>query len=143
MDPNKGVTPESRARGHEERDIRMGGPLLFGLILAVGLVISYGVTRWLFHEFVARADRVQQPGHALAGGAGVARPPEPRLQMNPVADFREIREGEERVLNSYGWVDKDAGVARIPIDRAIELLAEQKLPSRDQAGAESGGEVAE
>ena len=143
MDPNRGVTPESRSRGHEERDIGLRGPLLFGLILAVGLVISFSVTRVIFHDFAARADRAQKPGHALAGEAGTARAPEPRLQMNPAADFQEIRAEEESVLNTYGWVDKDKGEARIPIVRAMELLAIESLPHRSVDETNAPGEAVE
>ena len=38
-------------------------------------------------------------------------------------DLRELREAESNLLDHYGWVDKSAGVVRIPIDRAIDLLA--------------------
>jgi hypothetical protein len=31
-------------------------------------------------------------------------------------------------LASYGWVDRDRGVARIPIDRAMDLVVEGRLP---------------
>ncbi len=55
---------------------------------------------------------------------------EPVLQIDAVADLHQLQAEQETQLNSYGWVDKGAGVAHIPIDRAIELLAEQGLPSR-------------
>lgn len=32
---------------------------------------------------------------------------------------------QEKLLNSYGWIDQDAGVARIPIARAMELLQQR------------------
>lgn len=45
-------------------------------------------------------------------------------------NLKKLREETEKTLNSYGWVDKNKGVARIPIDRAMELtiaeLAQQK-----------------
>jgi hypothetical protein len=34
------------------------------------------------------------------------------------------------MLKSYGWIDRDKGVVHIPIDRAIEILAERGLPVR-------------
>ncbi len=57
-------------------------------------------------------------------------PPEPRLQTNPREDLADLRRAEERVLDSYGWVDKDAGVVRIPIDDAMRLTVERGLPAR-------------
>jgi hypothetical protein len=45
-------------------------------------------------------------------------------------NLKKLREETKKTLNSYGWVDKNKGVARIPIDRAMELtiaeLAQQK-----------------
>ena len=41
-------------------------------------------------------------------------------------------QAEEAALNSYGWVDKDAGIVKIPVDRAMEILAKKGLPARKQ-----------
>jgi len=57
-------------------------------------------------------------------------PPAPRLQPNPIDrttaadDIESLQAREDALLNSYEWVDREAGVVRIPIERAIELLAE-------------------
>ena len=37
-------------------------------------------------------------------------PPEPRLQTNPKQDLRDLRAAEDKVLNSYGWVDRNRGI---------------------------------
>jgi hypothetical protein len=39
--------------------------------------------------------------------------------------MRELRAREEAALTSYGWVDREAGRARIPVERAMELLLER------------------
>ena len=39
-------------------------------------------------------------------------------------DLKAVRAEEDQVLNSYGWVDQQKGVVRIPIDAAIDLLAQ-------------------
>jgi len=57
----------------------------------------------------------------------------PRLQISPKADMEVFRAREEAELNSYGWVDRTAGVARIPIDRAMDLLLQKGLPVRSGA----------
>jgi hypothetical protein len=43
---------------------------------------------------------------------------------------RESRDAAERWLGSYGWVDRDAGVVHIPIERAMELYLERRGASR-------------
>ena len=55
---------------------------------------------------------------------------EPVIQIDPVSDLESYKTQQQELLNSYGWVDKGAGIARIPIDRAIELTAQQGLPHR-------------
>jgi hypothetical protein len=52
----------------------------------------------------------------------------PLLEENPVSDFAAFRAQEDRALSTYGWVDKGRGVARIPVQEAMRLLAERGLP---------------
>jgi hypothetical protein len=59
-------------------------------------------------------------------------PPEPRLQVNGVADLQDFRAKEEGVLHSYGWIDRKAGSVRIPIGRAMDLLLQRGLPTTPQ-----------
>ena len=57
-------------------------------------------------------------------------PPEPRLQAQPKVELKDLRADEEAILNSYGWVNPDKGIVRIPIDQAIDLVAQKGLPSK-------------
>ena len=59
--------------------------------------------------------------------------PKPRLQRDDVQEMRVQLYGEEGRLQSYGWTDKDAGEARIPVSRAMDLIAERGLPVRGEA----------
>jgi hypothetical protein len=68
-------------------------------------------------------------------------PPEPRLQSAPVLDLREMRAAEDEILNGYGWVDEQKGTVRIPIGRAIDLLAARGLPARPQNQTPAAGDV--
>ena len=58
---------------------------------------------------------------------------EPVLQYDPVAELAAYQDQEAERLSSYGWVDKNAGIAHIPIERAIDLLFEQGLPVHESA----------
>lgn len=57
-------------------------------------------------------------------------PPEPRLEIDATASLARLRAEENARLTSYGWVDKPAGIVRIPIDRAMELLVENEREKR-------------
>ena len=61
--------------------------------------------------------------------------PEPRLETNERTELNNFRLGEEQTLNSYGWVDQNAGVAHIPITKAMELIAQHGLPTAPQTGS--------
>jgi hypothetical protein len=56
--------------------------------------------------------------------------PEPDLQVASSRDYQEMRAAEEAQLNSYRWVDRDAGIAAIPIKRAMEILTNDGLPEQ-------------
>lgn len=52
----------------------------------------------------------------------------PVLQINPRADMDRFRAEEQAELSSYGWVDKDKGVVRIPIEKAMEKVVKDGIP---------------
>jgi len=41
-----------------------------------------------------------------------------------------VRKEEEELLDTYGWVDKERGIVRIPVARAMGLVAKEGLQSR-------------
>lgn len=55
-------------------------------------------------------------------------PPQPRLQVDPKGDLARLRSAESRELAGYGWADRERRIVRIPIERAMALLAERGLP---------------
>ena len=61
-------------------------------------------------------------------------PPEPRLQAQPRLDLKALHEGEDNILTTYAWIDPDRGIARIPIDEAIKIVAAKGLLSRPSTG---------
>ena len=63
----------------------------------------------------------------LAGNSVADADFEALLQADPVADMVAMRNEQNAVLDSYGWVDKEKGVVRIPIEKAIELTLEHSL----------------
>lgn len=56
-------------------------------------------------------------------------PPQPRLQPDPASDIATERMQQRARLDRYEWIDRDAGIARIPVTRAMQLLATQPASS--------------
>jgi hypothetical protein len=119
-------SPEPPDRvGHETRDASPFYVGLFALGLVVMIALVLPLLGWMLRRFEAearQADPVQSP---LAGDQ---IPPEPRLQSAPDADLVRLRREEEHRLSSYGWIDPRERLVRIPIERAILILAERGLP---------------
>jgi hypothetical protein len=119
--------------GHEVRDvlfrpILITGAALFGTLFVV-MAISLGLYSW-------NANRLAQSDAGLPPLAVVDQtPPEPRLQASNNADLLAMQAEHDELLGSYGWVNQAQGRARIPIERAMELIAQRGLPVREGATA--------
>jgi hypothetical protein len=111
--------PENR---HESADVDARAVGKFGIALALLCIASLAFVFGLFRYFYG-----SEPS---AHTAGAKLPPQPQLERTPVLDLQRMRQSEDEVLNSYGWVDGRNGIVRIPIDRAIDLLAQRGLPGR-------------
>jgi hypothetical protein len=124
------VHHEPGAPRHETTDANVKAVFVFGAgLLAVAIAIHVMV--WLlFRYFDTEAKYTLVPQYPIAISHEQELPPEPRLQTNPREDLLELRAREDALLATYGWVDRNAGVVRIPIDRAMQLTLERGLPAR-------------
>ena len=128
-----GPTPPGAKYEHTDIDVSIG--YKFGLWLTVAMLMSVGIvygTFWFFEGQAHTADGVAQK-YPLAVGLH-KEPPAPNLQKQPFKDVYELRLGEAAKLTSYAWVDKEGGIARIPIDRAMEVMLERGFPARAEGG---------
>jgi hypothetical protein len=114
---------------HEESDIDIGGIFKFMLGLTIAAAAVHVVIWFMFVWFQAAAAGADVP-NSLRVGEDVRIPPEPRLQVDPRQDLSTYREREAALLDGYRWVDKNAGVVRIPIDEAMKRLIERGVPTR-------------
>ncbi|MEX1139031.1 MAG: hypothetical protein WEF53_06820 [Bacteroidota bacterium] len=115
---------------YEVRDAHFRGLLYtgIGLLALIGLNLAIS---WMAYKYFE--DSSAQPGEFPRTFATPKTvPPAPVLQPNPHADLVKLRAREDSVLTGYAWVNQQAGVARIPIDRAMEMLLRQGLPARPQ-----------
>jgi hypothetical protein len=62
----------------------------------------------------------------------------PMLETNERGQFRDFLLNQEDQLNSYGWIDEKAGVAHIPIEHAMDLIVQRKIPVYPQSNADAG-----
>ena len=127
--------PNPPGAQYEHTDIDPAVGYKFALWLAVAMFVSFGIvygTFWFF-EGRERAANRQAEKYPLAAGQH-KEPPAPNLQKQPFKDVYTLRQGETEKLTSYGWVDKDGGIARIPIDRAMDVMLQRGFPVRSEGG---------
>jgi len=139
--------PDPNDQGFELQDIGSGGVIAFFITLVVIVILANVVIRGIYKglDYYAKSHQeVAAPMMAVpSGDMRVINPseaqkfPEPRLETNERMEINEFRLQEEQTLHSYAWVDKDAGTVRIPIDRAMQLIAQRGLPVRPLAAETS------
>jgi hypothetical protein len=113
------------AHAHETRDLRLTPIVVSGVALLLLVTIAASAMLGLFDFFAAVESRLSPPANPLAAREGPRLAPEPRLQVDALRDIRELRAAEQEILTTYAWVDQGAGTARIPIARAMDILAER------------------
>jgi hypothetical protein len=123
-----------RADLFEAQDVSPNGVIVFLVSLLGSLVVTLFLVWGMWGVFV----RMLAPESTEVVPKLSQVPPEPRIQADPTLDLWRLRAHEDAVLNSYGWSDRQAGTVRVPIDRAMDLLAQQGLPVQSGAGETSG-----
>ena len=132
-DREYGPNPPGAKYEHTDIDTAVG--YHFALWLTVAMLLSAAIvygTFWFFENQTQTADAVAQK-YPLAVGQEKT-PPAPNLQTQPFKDVYLLRKGEAEKLESYGWVDKEGGIARIPIERAMAVMLERGYPARSDGG---------
>jgi hypothetical protein len=148
-DDLKPGTPPNNA-GFEHQDLQVSGILYFLLSLVVATVLT-ALFMVGIYKFLDKRERANQsPVSPLIANA--PKPelntraeyehyaekafPNPRLETDERNQLNQIRTREDGLLDSYGWVDEQAGTVRIPIERAMDLLVQRGLPVRSQGASD-------
>lgn len=129
--------------GFEREDI--GSKPVYGFLVSLvisGVLIYYLI--WGMFYFLDAYDKKNQQARTPLTQATtntreveeehIQKFPEPRLEQNERTELDGFRDAEEEKLNSYGWVDEKAGIAHIPIEQAMQIVAQRGLPATPQMG---------
>jgi len=116
---------------HEESDVNVRAILGYGAGLVVVAIVVHVFLFWLQGFYATRTARAQTTVYPMAVGQQDQLPPEPRLQGHPQQELRDLRAKQQSLLTGYGWVNKEAGVARIPIEEAMRIVVDRGLPARE------------
>jgi hypothetical protein len=122
--PTTTESPPPSGPRHEPEGSSSRGILLGALIFLVSLALILVCVRALLHQFW-RANPSRMPGNvpSQVTSSPVA------AWVNPVRDLAELRAREDEHLTTYGWLDRERGVVRIPIEEAMQRLLERGTPA--------------
>jgi hypothetical protein len=127
--------------GYEHRDVNVAGVLYFLAGLLVFGLIAFLIADGLYRYMDKRFEAEQPPVNPLVTNAPVDTRniprnypqeafPNPKLEEDERGQLIGIRLKEEQTLATYGWIDQKAGTVRIPIERAMDLIAQRGLPTQ-------------
>lgn len=140
--------PETK---HEQSDVPIK-PLFWAIAIFVAFAFFTHFLIFFLFKGLAKSERQQDapPMTAMQRPADMSVPqnqpllqPFPRKSSEngevvppytdtPVTDLDQMVRSQNEALNSYGWVDRQKGVVRIPIDVAMDLVAQRGLPAATQ-----------
>ena len=118
-------------RDYSDKDIRIKPILVFGLLTAIFTAFSFIGVAYVFRMFRTTTTAEVAPTSRFVEERVL--PPEPRLQVDEKRTLQQQRAIDQVTVTEYAWVDKGSGVVRIPVERAVDLIAERGLPSRAAA----------
>ncbi len=126
---------QSESTAYETRDVRVRPLVQFLVGLTIATIAAYLIVLGIFRLFNARkaaedtkADPVAVERAAMPDDRKL--PTEPRIQADPAGDLQALRQVEDRILTTYGWIDRSAGTVHIPIERAMQMVLAEGLPVR-------------
>jgi hypothetical protein len=107
---------------YEERDVAFR-PIVVTAVFLAGLIVFSGGLMWVLDRVLVSRHAARSAPFPLVEADRRREPPTPRLQEKPRRDLTTLRARDQALLESYGWVDRGAGRVRVPVARAMELLA--------------------
>jgi hypothetical protein len=116
------VQLEANRPAHESSDVDARQVARFMLAILGGVAVVHVLVWVLYVTFgtTAPGERVLRPEPDRTELRG------PALQLAPTQEAEEIRERQLAILEGYDWVSRDAGIVRIPIERAMELYLQRQ-----------------
>ena len=128
---------------YEKRDALFGPTLRAGLYILAAMFLTALLVVPMYRMLArSAAKRQERPATVLKADAAAAEPSFPRLVVSEPKALAAFHAQEDALLGSYGWVEKDRGIARMPIDEAMRIVAERglpKFPAPEPTAAPAGG----
>ena len=117
-----------------DREINVRGVIWTGVALvAMALVVNL-LMWWLLRGFGSSEAKHDVPLTPIEKASPQQPPPEPRLQKDPNEDMRAMRQDEDYKLSHAGWVNRQQGIVRLPVDVALEVIVSRGVAATQTPG---------
>jgi hypothetical protein len=136
--PGAGAEPRNADVSFETTDVQVTTIYWYLGALAIAVILSYVVCVFVLRLTTKIAVEFDTPPPMIRqemGSAYDALPPEPRLQgvpghlTDPQTDLRQKVQADTAANEKYGWIDQSSGIAQIPVQDAMKIIAEKGLPA--------------
>jgi len=141
------MAPEKYSPAYETADAHLSPIVKFAfwllVVVAITFVGTYGVMRAM-QEIPPFGDRAPHPLAALNDPI----PPAPHLEMQrgvkqgwdgklvelskpqpfTMRMWKDVKAESQKKISTYGWIDQDAKIVHVPIERAMELSLQKGFP---------------
>lgn len=125
MNRDREPDAETRRLGYEPQDASVRGVAILTaclvVLLGIVLLVNYGFHQWITGDSWTR----RQTDLAYPDA------PPPRLEAQPARSLGTFMENQRRALHEPHWIDREAGIVAVPIDRAMELYASEQVNAQD------------
>jgi len=132
-----GAAPAAVEAGHEPNTVSSRAVVRVILGIAAILIVVHFLIWGVFQILKGDARSEDRPLPPNVSKQFARLPPAPRLEDRPLAPRSQLNAREKTILGTYGWVDQKAGTVRLPIERAMDLIANRGLPATATAPAGS------
>ncbi|HLZ93045.1 MAG TPA: hypothetical protein VKQ28_15145 [Candidatus Acidoferrum sp.] len=133
-----GARPQHDTVSFETRDVKARTIYAYLAVLAAAVVLSYVVCVFVLRateKLAADSETLPPPVRMEMGKDYRTLPPEPRLQgvpghnIDPQSDLRQKMREDTEANEKAGWIDQNSGIAQIPVEDAMKIIAGKGLPA--------------
>jgi hypothetical protein len=129
---------------HESSDVNVRALIWFMVVFVIFAVVTHLMLWFLYKGFVRMERKGSEELTAVQKPSGINVPKsEPLLEPfpqedggvapyanTPVTHLGDMRRDEEERLTTYGWVDKQKGIVRVPIEVGKQIALQRGFPVR-------------
>jgi hypothetical protein len=130
-----GQLPQNDDVSFESSDVQTKSILAYLVYLAIAVIVTFVLCIYIFRYATSYAMQSHTPPPPVRRGIAPTMPPEPRLQgilgheTDAQQDLRNKVKEDTAANEKLGWIDEKAGIAQIPVEDAMKIIAEKGLPA--------------